>query len=287
MAEVRCLISEVTMRFTNVLRVAAVAAVFVFIGQPVRAAEWADVLGKAQAACEKQRAPIKDMTITQTMKTSVPGGEVSGDQTIYQRGDKSRMEMSLILPEGTPMQKMETIIIGNGTDTWMMNSISGKRKLSGEEARQQEFGRDCWGFTPENSKLIGEGHAQGKDCWLAELSKDSVTHKLWLDKKTLLVLQGEARQGENTARWVLSDYRKVKGEYEHPYKIEIYQDDQPIATMAVQSIALNTGLSDTLFDPDKMQVQQVDMQELMRRAMEAQGGTVDSVGSDSTEPGQK
>ncbi len=60
-------------------------------------------------------------------------------------------------------------------------------------------------------------------------------------------MQGE--QGE-TGLWVYSDFRKMAGDLEMPYKTEVYMNGEFLFNMIVKSIEINKGLPDSLFEPD-------------------------------------
>jgi len=55
--------------------------------------------------------------------------------------------------------------------------------------------------------------------------------------------------------------------WEMPYKMEIYIDDQLQSTMETKSVEINKGLSDDLFDPDKVEIRG-NMEEMMRKMRE-------------------
>jgi outer membrane lipoprotein-sorting protein len=236
----------------------------------VRAADWPDALKNAQARCEQIHAAIKDLTIEQDMTASTPQGEINAEQKIYQKGDKSRMEMTMHMPGAPGADGMKSVIINDGADAWMISPMTGKQKLPPEQARQQQITRDCWGFTPANSRITGSDTLAGHECWLVEFTEDSVTHTLYLDKNSLLVRGGLATEGGVTVRWQLSDFRKVLDGYEHPYRIEVFDGSQLLSTMTVKSVTVNTGLSDALFDASKEEVPPNNMEEMMRKMLEQQ-----------------
>ena len=45
-------------------------------------------------------------------------------------------------------------------------------------------------------------------------------------------------------------------------------DDGPSYTSFIKSLEINKGLSDDLFDPDKVKVEKSDMQEMMKKMMQ-------------------
>ena len=50
-----------------------------------------------------------------------------------------------------------------------------------------------------------------------------------------------------------------------PYKTQVFLDSRLISTTVVKSLEMNKGLSDDLFDPDKVEVKGFDMQEMMKK----------------------
>jgi outer membrane lipoprotein-sorting protein len=245
------------------------------------AADWPAALRQAEERCNQQHASYNDITIVQDMITNTSEGPLEAVQHIYQSQGRTRMEMTMQLPEGAGLDSMQTIIIDNGKETWMINPFAGKQKLDEAQAAQQELPHDCWGFTAENSHITGDTTFQDQPCYVVELSRDSVKHRLWLDKESLQVLGGESADGSSAVNWRLSDFRPVTATYKHPYKVEMFEGDVLISTMTVRSVAVNTNLADDLFDVDKVEAPQIDMQELMRRALEAEGMEADSLAPDS------
>jgi outer membrane lipoprotein-sorting protein len=248
----------------------------------LRAEEWPTILRDAQTRCERQHALIRDMTLHQSITTASDQGPVQSQQTVYEKGKQSRMEMTMQAGDSTN-PPMTITVISNGTQAWMISPYTGKRQMPEADTRQHNAGTDCWDFTPANSSIGGSDLLQGHDCYIVNLNKDSVQHRLWLDKTSLNVLQGISFSGTDSVRWVLSDFRKIIGDYEYPYKVEMFDGDEVINTMLVESVAVNMALSDTLFDPDKVQVGQVDMQKLLEQMFQGQ----DSTGGDTLAPPQK
>ncbi|MDD5088791.1 MAG: hypothetical protein PHI18_08340, partial [bacterium] len=231
------------------------------------AQDWPDALREAQAKCERQRGAIHDMTIVEDMAMTSDEGEMKAEHTLYRQGERSRVEMTMHAPQAG-IGDLRTIVIDNGTDVWMFNSLTGKRKMSPEEASQRGEFRECWDFTPGNSTVVGSESVNGSECYLVDMTLDSVQHRLWLEQSTGRVIQGEAHDGDASVRWALSDFRAVFGDYEYPHKIELFDGGQTISTMIVKSIAVNTGLSDDLFDPDKVEMATPSMDELLQQMLQ-------------------
>ena len=64
------------------------------------------------------------------------------------------------------------------------------------------------------------------------------------------------------------DFRKVKGDWELPYKTEMYGNNELMSTTLVKSVEINKGLSDDLFNPDKVKIKGFNMQEMMKKMIQ-------------------
>ena len=173
------------------------------------------------------------------------------------------------MPKG--MGEMETVIIYDGEDLWMISSFSGKKKLSDEEAHEYQTERNWWDLISEKAKIVGTEKVDKRECYVVETKeeKEFPFTRIWLDKKSLDLIKGERKQPkEETMLWVHSDFKKVKGDWEVPYKTEIYTGEKLVSTFLVKSLEINKGLSDDLFDPNKVKAKKFDMQEMMKKMMQ-------------------
>lgn len=229
-------------------------------------AEWPSVLADAQAKCDRQRSAIRDLVIVEDMVMQAEEGAMQAEHTLYRKGERSRIEMTMHVPE-SGLGDIRTVVIDNGADVWVIHSLTGKQKLPPEQAKQRGEFRECWDFTPENSTVVGSESVNGSDCYLVDMTRDDVKHRLWLEKSTGRVIQGEAHSEGESVRWALSDFRIVFDDYEYPHKIELFDGAQTISTMTVKSITVNSGISDDLFDPDKVEMAQPNLEELMKQMM--------------------
>jgi outer membrane lipoprotein-sorting protein len=259
---------------------ASLIVLLVISANSLVAAEWPTVLRDAETRCRQQHAQIVDMTLVQAIASATPNGMMNSRQTLYQRGELSRMEMTMPGMGGDSVE-MKMIVVSDGKEAWMFSPFTGKRKLPESETRQHNIDTDCWDFTEANSRIVSSEMAQGKDCYVISLNKDSVQHMLWMDKSSLTVLQGVSFSGADSVRWVLSDFRPVIGDYQHPHKVEMFDGDQLINSMTVESIQVNSGLSDDLFNPDKVEYKQMDMDQMLQQMMQSMP---DTLGGDSMAP---
>jgi len=237
------------------------------------------ILKEAEAKYAKFEEEIKDMTIVQEIKTVTSEGEITSEMKMLKKGEKFRIETTIEVPESseTPegmggMGGMETIIIYDGEDTWMISPFMGKKKLSGDEEKQYQRERNWWELISEKAEIVGTEKVGKRVCYVVEIKEEEEFPftKVWLDKADLVLIKSESKKPEEkTVLLVHSDFRKIKGDWEMPYKSKIYVDGEPTTTFVVKSLEINKRLSDDLFDPDKVKVKikGLDIQEMMRKMM--------------------
>ena len=234
------------------------------------------ILKELEVKYVKFEEEIKDMTTVQEIKVVTSEGEMVSEMQMLRKGEKFRMETTMQMsqapdmPEG--MGEMKTIIIYDGKDTWMISSFTGKKKkLSGKDEKQYQRERNWWKLISEKAKLLGTEKVGKRVCYVVEIKdKEYPFTKLWLDKRNLVLIKNESKGTEGERILLIhSDFRKIKGDWEMPYKTEMYTDGELMATSLVKSIKINKGLSDDLFDPDKVKIKRkgFGMREMMKQMM--------------------
>ncbi len=218
---------------------------------------------------------IKDMTIVKETRIVAGEGKMSTETKIMQKGEKFRVENTMNMPQSSGMfGNMKTIIICDGKDTWMISPMMGKRKITGEEGEKYKRTEDWWKYISNNAKITGTEKVGTKNCYIIKKEDDKSTGftKMWIDKKslTLVKFEGSDNKGESMVG-INSDFRKIKGNIEMPYKTETYINGKLFTVSEITSLTINKGLSDELFDADRVKTQGMNMQEMMKKAME-QGG---------------
>jgi len=231
----------------------------------VSAADWSDILKRVKSEQARFKNEIKDMVWVQEAKMTTPQGEMVQEMKLQRKGDKFRWETKMQgpnLPGG-----MENVIIYDGKDTWMISSFMGKKKLSGGKEKEYQAQRDWWDQVSEKASIVGSEAVSGRDCYVVEVKdpQNAPFTKIWVDKKSLNLIKGETKnpQGE-TSLWIYSDFRKIKGDLEMPYKMEMFLNGKLSSTSVVKSVEINKGLADDLFDPEKVQVKGFDLQKMMK-----------------------
>jgi outer membrane lipoprotein-sorting protein len=236
------------------------------------------ILEKLEAKYAKFEEEIKDMTTVQEIKVVTPEGEMVSEMQMLRKGEKFRMDTTMQMsqapdmPEG--MGEMKTIIIYDGKDTWMISSFTGKKKkLSGKDEKQYQRERNWWKLISEKAKLLGTEKVGKRECYVVKIEEEEYPFtKLWLDKRNLVLIKNESKGTEGEIILLIhSDFRKIKGDWEMPYKTEMYTDGELMATSLVKSIKINKGLSDDLFDPDKVKIKRKGFGMEMMREMIREG----------------
>ena len=234
-------------------------------------ADWSNIFKKIKAKYVKFEKEVKDMTILQEIKAAAPQGEISSEMKVLKKGKKFRMEITLPtsgIPAG--MAGMKAVIISDGKDAWMISSFTGKKKLSDDEEKQYQ-GIDWWDWFSEKAKIVGTEKVGERKCYVVEIEEERRVPfaKVWVDKKKLLLVKAESEgPGKKKMGYLFSDFRKIEGGWELPHRIDISMDGSPLYASFIKSLEINKGLSDDLFDPNKVEVKKSNMQEIMKKMMQ-------------------
>lgn len=234
-------------------------------------ADWSSILKETKVKYAKFEKEVKDMTIVQEITMVTPEGERTSEAKMLRKGKKFRRESTMQMPDmPKEMGEIETITIYDGKDIWIISSLV-KQKISDEERKKYQTERNWWEFLSENAEIVGTEKVGARDCYVVEIEeqKESPFTKVWLEKKNLVLVKAESREptGEKVLL-VFSDFRKIKSDWEIPYKTEMYADGKHTLTTLVKSVDINKGLSDDLFNPEKVKVKGFSMEEMMKMGEE-------------------
>jgi outer membrane lipoprotein-sorting protein len=237
-----------------------------------------DILKEAESNYKNFNQEFKDMAIVFNAKIFTPEGEMTSEMKLFTKGEKSRSETLMQFPEsaGMPegMGSMLVVAIFDGQDAWMISPFTGKMKLTdiqAEEQMQYQTGMNWWRFVSDKTKYVGIEKIEGRECYLLELEieRESPYKRMWVDKGRLFLVQAEGDSSDgNKVRTTFSDFRKAKGSWELPYKIGVFINEVQTMTVLTKSIEINQGLSDDLFDVNKVEVSGPNMQEMMQNMMQ-------------------
>jgi outer membrane lipoprotein-sorting protein len=215
------------------------------------------ILSEAKKQYEAFMEKAKDLKTVSVMTIGTGDGAMTNTMTAYYKGEKSRIESKMVMPEteGGSMSvgPTETVVLNDGANTWMASSFTPAKKLMPSEAGDYYTEQQWWEAIPDSARIVGDEQYGGKDCEVVEIKagKGAAPVKLWIDKSALVIVGGDGTFQGKRMRWVNSDFRQVE-DREIPYKVDFYSGDKLVATLTLQSIETNTGLSDDLFDPKSL-----------------------------------
>ena len=237
-----------------------------------------DILRKAESNYKNFNQDLKDMAMVFNTKIYMPEGEMTSEMKLFTKGEKSRSEIMMQFPESANMPEgmdsMLVVVISDGQDTWMISPFVGKKKLTTEQAEEQmqyQMGMNWWRSISDKAKYIGIERINNRECYVLKIEAegDSLDTKIWVDKNNLFLVQTENKSDSGkTMRMIFSDFRKIKDNWELAYKTEGFTDEEPFMTILLKSFEINQGLSDGLFDVDKVEVSGPNMQEMMQNMMQ-------------------
>jgi len=237
-----------------------------------------DILKKAESNYKNFNQDFKDMAIVFDAKIFTPEGEMTSEMKLFTKGEKSRSETLMKFPESANMPEgmgsMLVVVISNGQDTWMISPFVGKKKLTTEQAEEQmhyQTGMNWWRSISDKAKYVGIERINNRECYVLEMEagEDSLNSRVWVDKNNLFLVQTESKtDSEETMRMIFSDFRRIKDNWELAYKTEGFLNEELMMTILLKSFETNQGLSDDLFDVDKVEVSGPNVQEMMQNMMQ-------------------
>jgi outer membrane lipoprotein-sorting protein len=234
--------------------------------------DWAGLSKQLGERCAKFHADVKDLSLVMEMKATTPQGEVATAMTVFQKGEKSRAEIKMQgMPGGAEMPPamadMTILVIRDGKKTWMISPMTGKMEVPEEQAKQYKNQWYCDDYIPAEADLAGSETVSGRDCFVVVVKDPSSLYaKLWIDKKGLDPVKTEMKPLEGkTMTALFSDYKTLSGDWQFPYKTEMFQDKTLVSTMIVKSVEVNKGVSDDLFDAEKVKTPERNMMDMMKK----------------------
>ncbi len=84
---------------------------------------------------------------------------------------------------------------------------------------------------------------------------DRTSPSVWLDPEfgvVRFITREEGRQGPRLLDLAFSEHRKVSAGFFYPFRQEVFLDGKLLSVTSVRSVEVNTGLQDSLFDPDAL-----------------------------------
>lgn len=246
------------------------------------AADWNSIHEKIKAKYADFDKQFQDMALVEEVTMVGAAGQMMPTTSkSFHKGKKIRTESSMIhipnMPEG--MGDMQSITIDDGLDVWMISSFGGKHKLSGKELQQHRMHDSLRNLFPDKGTIIATEVVDGRECYVVEFDKDYATgrgySKVWLDTVDLIPVKGEGKDDSNGDQTMIlwSDFKKIKdSDRMMPHTTQIFLNGRLMLKTTIKSIEVNRGISDDLFDPEKVKVQGPDMQDMMKKIMQQKSG---------------
>lgn len=238
------------------------------------AEDYPSFVKSAQAKYAKFQDDVKDMVMTQDTVMFSGGSNMPVSMKTFMKGNKFRSESTMAMPQtqgagaGT---SMNTIIINDGVNAWMITPYTGKQKLDIGQSSQYKEKSNWWAMIDPNAVITGTENVSGKTCYIIE-SHGSDRYpfaKIWVDKDKYTLVKAETNSLNSTPMTsVLSNFKEIKAGWEIPHKIDVYQGGNLVSTSMVKSLEINNGLSDELFDASKVPAQEYNMQDYMKNFMQ-------------------
>ena len=223
-------------------------------------------LESVRAKSEAFYEQFKDITVVQDVDTIQPvtNRKARTVVTTYHKGRKLRRELVSAPPpgaarDGLSLESMKTVIIFDGTDLYLVSPLNGvqKSRPASADIPSEYFG---WQFLTPESVLAGYEKIGSRECAAILInSKSSPYTKVWLDRNTAAIVQGEKVSKGIDVRVRQSKFQMMDG-WEVPRSSEVVVVGQTAVKSKIRSITVNTGLSDDLFDGSKIDFQPPDLQ---------------------------
>ncbi len=249
-----------------------VTALAALLAAPAHAYDMTQLRQDIKTHVEKVSHDLGDVTIHQEATfNAAEAGAMNMSSTTYMKGTRWRSDG--VMKNEKSSQEMKMTSLFDGTDIWSV--MMGMKQKLPRGAIGGSGSSGMWSELPEDAKLAGEATVGDRDCWKVTYDAPKANRggggpvTLWVDKKMFMPIQMEFHGSSGTIRTVQSDFRKEKG-YEFPWLTEIYSGDKEMGTVKVVKLETGTGLSDDLFDAAKLEGGEMDMNAMMKKAMEMQ-----------------
>ena len=236
----------------------------------------AEILKTVSARHDRFMRSVKDVQIEQEMVVRQTGQEVISAVKSMRKGDKYRVEMtSSGSGQGGELPRMTTVVVFDGKDTWTVSPFVGKRRVEPNQVKDATPRIQWSDKLKDRVRLIGKEKVDGREAWTIEVKQTGPDDeslpfsKMWVDTGSYEVLKGELKMLDKPAEMRFSDFRKVHGDFSMPFLQQVFVGGVLQSKIVTKSIKTNVGLSDDLFDADKLEPEKKmgmeQMQEMIKR----------------------
>lgn len=227
----------------------------------------ADVFKRAKAKQDELLSSVKDLTIEQDMIMFQGKDQSTTSMKMMYKGKKFRFETSTKTPPeagGGQLPEVKTAILYDGKEMWMVAPFAGKTRMDDAEAKKRMHWTDN---IPPNAKLVGKEKVSGRSAYKIEIPNPSEEFPysiVWIDEKSLTMIRATSKSAQDAIDMKYSDFRKIYKDFEMPYLSEFLRNGELTSKTVTKSVKVNSGLSDDLFDPSKLQAQGPSLQDLFK-----------------------
>lgn len=216
------------------------------------------ILEKARIKYDQFERSVKDITVVQSAKAFTPQGESVTHMKMMKKGKKVRVENTLTIPEAAGLPagsgSMRTITISDGENAWIFRPGGRKDRLPAEKVGRMPGAGFWWEAVVKNGRVSGLETIRGRECYVIEIAEEQGApfRKLWLDVSSLVQVQADI-VGPNGmhGKVEFSEFHEIAPGFEIPYITRTIAAGRVMSEVIVTSVQKDTGLDDSLFEPDK------------------------------------
>jgi len=196
---------------------------------------------------EKLVSDVADIRAVREMLDVSKRKEKRTVQVAYVLGSMARLEIRSHATEG----RMRAMILHDGSNSWLLLPILGKRRVKEEDFLLQPLRWVSWALVDERARVEGTESINGRECWKLRLGRRTgYAHlHLWIDQQDLSAIQGQSVDyNGDTLSWKHADYRTVFKDYTFPFQTDTYRNGEHISIAKILEMDVNTGLDPELFN---------------------------------------
>ncbi len=232
-------------------------AFLIFSAKLTQANLTSEAVGKIRARMAEYQREIRDMHTTQEVEVLTDQGEIVQQVELFQKGRKFRVNLEGPIPGAAQwgVEGISSVLVSDGSTLWLNSPLTGKMQVPFGEAFKYYTQNSFWNFlTSEAIKVKGVAEIRGRACYVVEVAGETGGPMIfWVDRATLDILQSYFRSEEGAFQATYSDFRNIRGRLSLPYHVEIFQNGEQLSVINLQSVQVNSGLSDQYFSADAVQ----------------------------------
>ncbi len=231
-------------------------AVLQFAAKLTQADLTTEAMGKIRARMTEYQREIRDLHTTQEVEVLTDQGEIVQQVELFQKGRKFRVNLEGPIPGAAQwgVDSISSVLVSDGSTLWMNSPLTGKIQVPFGEALKYHTQTNFWNFLDSEAiKVKAVAQVRGRSCYVVEAEDESGGPMIfWVDRVTLDILQSDFRSDEGAFQATFSDFRNIGGRLSLPYHVEIFQNGELLSVINLQSVQINSGLSDQYFNADSV-----------------------------------